>query len=446
MRIGIITLILLFVIITSLMCVSFSSVLADHKTIDENMQINIATNYLQKGSDTLTRNVRLFVLTKEEIYAEKYLAEAYITKSRDKAIEMLRSQAHNENVSKLLEIKNLSDKLINKELWVMRLVYESMSGVKIPYEVAKIELSKVEQELSKEEKYNFAKNYLLMGDYSLLKDDIDQNLANFAEELNKTIFDKLLASDKNSTLFLIGEGALFCLFSFWAVIILVMLSKYIIKPITTYIKTYKGFDFSMKESPLVKPYGMKELYQLGEVYNNAIISLKRLNFSIEKKNIQLREQKNADPLTGIFNRNFFETEEWAKIANTNYAVFSIDINNFKKINDSYGHLVGDKVLKNIAENIKKSIRQSDIMIRMGGDEILVIIKDSDCCDAVDLLSNRLEKLQGMIMDFDKIKIPIDFGYGYAIRSEEQNTFEKTLNLADKRMYLDKNIKKNNPHN
>lgn len=94
----------------------------------------------------------------------------------------------------------------------------------------------------------------------------------------------------------------------------------------------------------------------------------------------LKEQTLRDPLTGLYNRRFFE-EISKKLAanilrrNSILGILMIDIDYFKKVNDTYGHDVGDKVIKTIADTIQKSIRESDYVIRWGGEEFLVLLMD-----------------------------------------------------------------------
>ncbi len=94
----------------------------------------------------------------------------------------------------------------------------------------------------------------------------------------------------------------------------------------------------------------------------------------------LKEQALRDPLTGLHNRRFFE-EIAKKLAaeiirrNSTLGILMIDIDFFKKVNDTYGHDVGDKVIKTIADIIQKSVRESDYVIRWGGEEFLVLLMD-----------------------------------------------------------------------
>jgi len=92
----------------------------------------------------------------------------------------------------------------------------------------------------------------------------------------------------------------------------------------------------------------------------------------------LKQENITDSLMGIFNRRYLdrrlkEETQRAQSYSQPLSIFMIDIDHFKKINDKYGHHVGDLVLKNIALNIKESLRESDVLARYGGEEFVVIL-------------------------------------------------------------------------
>lgn len=96
-----------------------------------------------------------------------------------------------------------------------------------------------------------------------------------------------------------------------------------------------------------------------------------------------------DPLTGIFNRKRFDDvmEEWMHVSKKKGRPLSLilfDIDDFKGINDSYGHIVGDDVLKDIAATVSKSIRDTDVFARWGGDEFVILLPDTDLRQAEEM--------------------------------------------------------------
>jgi diguanylate cyclase (GGDEF)-like protein len=104
---------------------------------------------------------------------------------------------------------------------------------------------------------------------------------------------------------------------------------------------------------------------------------------------ELLDLSSKDPLTGIFNRKRFDDvmEEWMHVSKKKGRPLSLilfDIDDFKGINDSYGHIVGDDVLKDIAATVSKSIRDTDVFARWGGDEFVILLPDTDLRQAEEM--------------------------------------------------------------
>ena len=114
--------------------------------------------------------------------------------------------------------------------------------------------------------------------------------------------------------------------------------------------------------------------------------------SLALSNIELRERLEnmaiRDSLTGLFNRRFMDEMLKREIARTtrlrsNLSVLMIDVDHFKKLNDTFGHSAGDEVLKNLAAYLTQSLRQSDVACRYGGEELLIIIPDCGLAEATE---------------------------------------------------------------
>lgn len=110
----------------------------------------------------------------------------------------------------------------------------------------------------------------------------------------------------------------------------------------------------------------------------------------------------------------------------------MDLDNFKKINDTYGHESGDEILKALVQTIKKNVRQSDIVVRMGGDEFLVILRGCKPEKAEEIF-------QKILLEF-KNSHPLqpEFSYGVVPFKE---SLERTLREVDESMYRMKDVKK-----
>jgi len=150
-----------------------------------------------------------------------------------------------------------------------------------------------------------------------------------------------------------------------------------------------------------------------------------------------------DPLTGLFNRYYidqFIPQEIKKASLSNYplSILMIDVDKFKKINDSYGHLCGDRVLTQVADIIKKSVRQTDTAIRYAGDEFMVLLSGADSNNTVKVCNNIVAGIERAIFTGDKNqKIIVTLSIGYAIFPDDAKECIKLIDMADKALYLSK---------
>lgn len=173
---------------------------------------------------------------------------------------------------------------------------------------------------------------------------------------------------------------------------------------------------------------------------------KRYDSFIKEQNEKIEdtlEKATKDPLTDLYNREFL-SEYAEKVLKENrrkgesIALIFLDLDNFKSVNDNYGHEEGDQVLKNVANILKNSFRDHDVIIRYGGDEFIVLaqlnrVEISDLNSVLMSLKERVEE------NFKKYGISIS--YGMAINPLETDNLKGLIHLADQRMYKQKKDKK-----
>lgn len=131
-----------------------------------------------------------------------------------------------------------------------------------------------------------------------------------------------------------------------------------------------------KEEKLLEGFGSGDFGKLAELYNRKTTIIKSSLNEISQSNSQLKIQATYDDLTGAYNRRTFEKmieEILLADERDDYAIFYLDIDQFKVINDTAGHIAGDQLLKEISICIKNTLRDNDILARLGGDEFAMII-------------------------------------------------------------------------
>jgi len=160
--------------------------------------------------------------------------------------------------------------------------------------------------------------------------------------------------------------------------------------------------------------------------------------------IRLIKQSTTDQLTGIYNRIKFndEFDKWMKIFQRydNPLVFVLfDIDDFKKINDTYGHLVGDIILVEITQLVSQKIRDTDILARWGGEEFVLLLPNIQILQAVDLM----ERLRIAICEYDfaqVAKISCSFG---VVSLNKNDSLDTVIQRADNLLYKAKNVSNKN---
>ncbi len=172
------------------------------------------------------------------------------------------------------------------------------------------------------------------------------------------------------------------------------------------------------------------------------------NFSKQKEETEkLTYRANFDPLTGLPNRTLFTDRLIQEIRRSernedSFALFFIDIDDFKKINDTYGHDVGDQLLKKIAERFEKNRRKSDTFARIGGDEFILIALNVKNDIDLQKLSKKYGSMFIMPFNINNQELKIGASIGVAVFPQD-GTDSKTLTLsADKAMYHAKKAGKN----
>jgi len=167
----------------------------------------------------------------------------------------------------------------------------------------------------------------------------------------------------------------------------------------------------------------------------------RLNRALQRE----QELARTDFLTGVLNARFFHELAQMEINRSirykrRFTIAFIDVDNFKTINDTFGHTTGDGVLRNIAMNIKAHLRKTDMVARVGGDEFVILLPETNAQTAPVVISNmQRELLKGM----NENGWSVTFSVGVLTLSDTQISVDDILGKADQLMYSVKNNGKNN---
>jgi diguanylate cyclase (GGDEF)-like protein len=307
---------------------------------------------LQAGSDYLTEQVRLYVMTGDEKYMKLYLNEVHVTKRREKSLKQLKKYFDKTVIfTSLQKAMECSNELMNTEYYAMRLIAEEHGVSKDvwPKELKQVQITDQDEALSAKQKQERAQKLVRGKNYQERRAQI-------------------------SAAILVIMMLVMC----------ILVRRLVVWPLVSY-------NDSIKRGEIFPVIGAAELQSLAETYNHVY----KENQETQKL---IRHQAEHDAMTDLLNRGSFEKPlKIHKDGSSSYALLLIDVDTFKTVNDTYGHDMGDQILKKVADLLKKTFRSIDYVCRIGGDEFAIIMVEmtSDLeytvMDKISAINEKLSK-------------------------------------------------------
>lgn len=214
--------------------------------------------------------------------------------------------------------------------------------------------------------------------------------------------------------------------------------RYVAHPILLIVEAARRIragDFS-HQVPIVT---RDELATLARTFNEMSADLARLIAERERTAAQLQHMADHDPLTGLFNRRRFQEELEHQLARVRRygnhgALLFLDLDGFKRVNDSLGHQAGDDLLKSIAGMLQGRLRGTDVLARLGGDEFAMILPEADAGQAQVVAEEILQMLKRHYAMIQGQPVNISASIGIALFPEHGTFAEKVMAHADRAMY------------
>jgi diguanylate cyclase (GGDEF)-like protein len=155
----------------------------------------------------------------------------------------------------------------------------------------------------------------------------------------------------------------------------------------------------------------------------------------------------CDSLTGLYNRGYFEESLTGEISrarryDTEFSILFLDLDDFKSVNDTMGHLAGDFVLKKVANLLLKEKREEDVVARYGGEELMIILPETNKINTIIKAERIRKKIQEMPLVFEGKKIQISASGGIATFPQDAVEAKKMIDCADRALYRAKSEGKN----
>ena len=378
---------------------------------------------LLEASDYLTEEMRAFVITGERKYLNNYFEEAMVDKHRENALDALR-----ENNERSIAYQNLQHAMVNSvdlmdvEYYAAKLAIEGY-GYELstyPEVIKNVKIKEQDENLNSAKKLEAAQEMLFDDNYTQKKDHIRDYTENCLKELSDEVQEKQLETATKLRKQVALEHVLTVVLIVIVIIIVLLTFLLVIRPLSEAVESIrKEEDIDLK--------GAYEIRFLAKTYNlmyqTNLISKEKLNY-----------EATHDKLTGLYNRRGYDFL-LKNVDMETSALLIIDLDEFKKVNDTYGHDIGDKVLTKAADVIYNSFRNQDYICRIGGDEFAVIMVHSD--SSLKELVDRKVELMNQKMKKDTDNVPaVTFSAGVAF-GESGRSVEEIFKEADKALYIAK---------
>lgn len=367
-----------------------------NESTEQYIQGEKAVQQFEKGADYLTEQVRMYVMTGDTSYMDAYFVESNQVKSREKALDIFKNYFdRTSSFSALKAALDSSLELMTTEYYAMRLVCEANDVLQSswPDEIKAVELSKEDEKLSDDEKIEKAQHLVTEKTYQEMKDIIAEEVTNCETKLIRqtrhyqgktmTIFSSMYSKLQIGIVLMV----LLMISSY------VMMRRLIVKPLISY-------DESIKLGEILPVIGAVELQNLAVTYNEIYVANK-------------------------------ETEK----------LILVDVDVFKAVNDTFGHGIGDQILRKVASVLKKQFRNIDYVCRIGGDEFAVIMVNS-ASDKRCTIQKKIEEANEELSNPTDSLPAVSLSVGVAF-SDRKNPNGSISNDADTALYY---IKEHGRHN
>jgi len=231
------------------------------------------------------------------------------------------------------------------------------------------------------------------------------------------------------------------------VTLVIMIRFFVLKPLSDIIdvinKNDDGIPFDR-----VPVNGPKEISALSNTINRMIDTIKISKKAFEKQSEAIQYQAHHDALTGLPNRYLFNDRlthglEKAKRNHTQIAILFIDLDNFKEINDSLGHEIGDEILKVVTQKLYDTIRKEDTLARLGGDEFTIMLEDLKQGQEASVLASKITSSLNTPIVIQSHQLYISSSIGISLYPDNGLSSQDLLKYADAAMYKAKKEGKNN---
>ena len=385
----------------------------------EYKQCQYKAKQMQESVNTLDNCLQQLVQSGNVTYIQNYVAEVE-SQRRENLVKDIDATTEEKYLKKAADA---SIALKNTDYNIIKLVVKGkdITDSVVPEEINQMALSTQEQSMKSEQLIALARSILYSNDYQNKKTRINSDINEYLNRVLNRENAKLEANEKDLKMGIVRQQAFCIVLIVGMVFIAFMLYKLVITVLRHYVR-------QIISTKTLKPEGVYELRYLADAYNEKFEK-------IEQKEQTLIRRADYDSLTNIYNRGAFEglVNDKLKEINDNTSAFVLlDVDNFKVINDTFGHEMGDKILSLISFTLQESFGENDILGRIGGDEFGVFIPSIPEED-LSYVKERVENINRQMSSPNASFPAITFSVGISLNFQG-DTFKDAYGRADDALF------------
>jgi diguanylate cyclase (GGDEF)-like protein len=402
---------------------------------DQRYEMILKADELRQSSDDLTKMARSYMITQNQEYKDAYFRILNIRDGKEPRPKNYEGiywdlPKGQRDILHPLE-KNSSLEKAMQELPYSEYERQMLLEAKINSD----ELARLEQQAFEDNRTDFTLPtsiaLLFSPQYSLAKTKIMLPIDHFLTSIRqRTEHDIIKTHSKVNNIYK-EITFLFFLSAILLFMVVYVLRKKVLKPIEYLHNTILAFKNN--DANIQKQHFYQD--EIGQMIEQFFQMKKRIDMDNEK----LRHLATTDPLTKVYNRRaFFDIANsffiLAKRTDVHLSIMILDIDFFKKINDNYGHIIGDTVLQKLVGSVEEKLRESDIFARYGGEEFIVMLPHTDI-DAAQHVAQKIRKaIEETPYNVDSKDIYVTISIGCSSYKREDSSLNEVILRADRALY------------
>lgn len=416
-------------ITASLLFTNFRTIKSFHaldEAMDTYIDLQDAADSLLRASDYLTEQAQCYTVIGERKQLENYFHETETVKRREEALRVMEERLPDSDALEALKgALQGSVTLMDREYYAMRLVLSAKGETDIPRPLDAVFLGERDDALTPAEKIERARVMMHDSGYYAQKDAIRAKLDECVNALKNGTHGTQIKMEKRMHTDLVWMTILIALQSVSLIFLLWVTNSLGINPLLKAVE-------HIKQDQKLPITGAHEFRYLAGTYNNMYTVYKR---SIDN----LSFKASHDELTGVYNRAGYDLiKKSVDLRST--AFLLVDADNFKTINDQYGHETGDRALQRLAATLKQNFRADDYVCRIGGDEFMVLMVHVTP-DVKHLIERKIQQINEELRESADGLPPMSVSVGVSLCRDTENP-QEMFHEADVALYYVKDNGRN----